>query len=91
MINVGRGGHQVEKDLLAALDSGHLKEASLDVFEEEPLPPESPLWNHPQVVMTPHIASMTMPETAAKAVGENIARMEAGKPPLNIVDFERGY
>jgi len=91
LINVGRGGHQVEKDLLAALDSGHLKEASLDVFEEEPLPPESPLWNHPQVVMTPHIASMTMPETAAKAVGENIARMEAGKPPLNIVDFERGY
>jgi|SRR5690554_188491 len=91
LINVGRGGHQVERDLLEALDSGQLREATLDVFEEEPLPADSPLWSHPQVIVTPHIASMTMPETAAKAVGENIKRMEAGLPPLNVVDFERGY
>ena len=77
LINVGRGGHQVERDLLEALDSGQLREATLDVFEEEPLPADSPLWSHPQVIVTPHIASMTMPETAAKAVGENIKRMEA--------------
>lgn len=91
LINVGRGGHQVERDLLEALDSAQLREATLDVFEEEPLPADSPLWSHPQVIVTPHIASMTMPETAAKAVGENIKRMEAGLPPLNVVDFERGY
>ena len=91
LINVGRGGHQVERDLLEALDSGQLREATLDVFEEEPLPADSPLWSHPQAIVTPHIASMTMPETAAKAVGENIKRMEAGLPPLNVVDFERGY
>lgn len=91
LINVGRGGHQVERDLLEALDSGQLREATLDVFEEEPLPADSPLWSHPQVIVTPHIASMTMPETAAKAVGENIKRMEAGLPPLNVVDFKRGY
>lgn len=91
LINAGRGGHQVEKDLLAALEAGQLKEATLDVFEQEPLPEDSPLWDHPQVVMTPHVASMTMPDTAAKAVAENIARIEAGQPPLNVVDFERGY
>ena len=91
LINAGRGAQQVERDLLEALDSGQLREATLDVFEEEPLPADSPLWSHPQVIVTPHIASMTMPETAAKAVGENIKRMEAGLPPLNVVDFERGY
>ncbi|HLS69595.1 MAG TPA: glyoxylate/hydroxypyruvate reductase A, partial [Kiloniellales bacterium] len=91
VINVGRGGHQVEQDLLAALQSGQLREATLDVFEEEPLPSDSALWDHPQVVVTPHIASMTMPDTAAKSVAENIMRMEAGQPPLNVVDFELGY
>lgn len=91
LINAGRGGQQVEKDLLAALESGQLAEATLDVFEEEPLPADSPLWTHPQVVMTPHIASMTMPYTAAKSVADNIARMEQGLAPLNVVDFERGY
>lgn len=91
LINVGRGGQQVEADILAALDSGQLAEATLDVFEQEPLPPESPLWTHPRVVATPHIASMTVPDTAARAVAENVARIEAGQPPLNVVDFERGY
>jgi len=91
LINVGRGGQQVEADILAALDSGQLAEVTLDVFEQEPLPPESPLWTHPKVVATPHIASMTVPDTAARAVAENVARIEAGQPPLNAVDFERGY
>ncbi|WP_366556347.1 2-hydroxyacid dehydrogenase [Aquibaculum sediminis] len=91
LINVGRGAHQVETDILAALDSGQLKEVSLDVFETEPLPADSPLWEHPRVVMTPHIASMTVPDTAARSVAENIARIESGQPPLNVVDFERGY
>ena len=87
LINVGRGGHQVERDLLEALDSGQLREATLDVFEEEPLPADSPLWSHPQVIVTPHIASMTMPETA-KAVGENIKRME-GIAPAQCRRLER--
>lgn len=91
LINVGRGGQQVEADILAALDSGQLAEATLDVYEQEPLPSESPLWTHPKVVATPHIASMTVPDTAARAVAENVARIEAGQPPLNAVDFERGY
>lgn len=91
LINVGRGGHQVEADILAALESGQLKEATLDVFQEEPLPMDSPLWSHPKVVMTPHIASMTVPDTAARSVAENLARIEAGQPPLNVVNFDRGY
>jgi len=91
LINVARGGHQVEADLLAALESGQLKEATLDVFQEEPLPPDSPLWRHPQVIITPHIAAQTMPDTAAQSVAQNIARIESGQAPLNVVDFGRGY
>lgn len=91
LISVGRGKHVVEEDLLAALDSGHLGGATLDVFRAEPLPPDSPFWSHPRVVVTPHIASMTIPDTAAESVLANIARFEAGKPLENVVDLKRGY
>jgi len=91
LISVGRGGHTVEADLLAALDSGQIGGATLDVFRDEPLPPESPFWNHPRVVVTPHIASMTIAETAAEAVIENIRRVRAGQAPAPIVDLARGY
>jgi glyoxylate/hydroxypyruvate reductase A len=91
VINVARGGHVVEADLLAALDSGQIGGATLDVFRDEPLPPESPFWNHPRVVLTPHIASMTLPESAAQTVAENIRRLRAGQPLEHVVDPRRGY
>lgn len=91
IVSVGRGRHIVEADLLAALDSGQIGGATLDVFHQEPLPPESPFWRHPRVVVTPHVASMTIAETAAEAVVANIRRMQAGQPPLHVVDLSRGY
>ncbi len=91
LINVARGGLIVEADLLAALDSGQVSAATLDVFREEPLVQDSPFWTHPRVVVTPHIAAKTMAETAVASVLANIARHEAGEPLLNVVDFERGY
>lgn len=91
LINVARGGLAIEEDLLAALDSGQLSGATLDVFRQEPLPQDSPFWSHPRVVVTPHIAAKTMADTAVAAVMANIARHEAGESLLNVVDFERGY
>jgi glyoxylate/hydroxypyruvate reductase A len=91
LINGGRGGHQVQADVLAALESGQLAGAALDVFEPEPLPAEHPFWAHPRVVMTPHAASITIPASAAPQVVENIRRVRAGAAPLNLVDFAAGY
>ena len=91
LVNVARGGHLVEDALIAALDSGHLSGATLDVFHSEPLPPEHPFWAHPKIVLTPHAAAATLPETAALAVAENIARCEAGEPLRGAVDWDRGY
>ena len=91
VINVARGGHLVEKDLVAALDSGHLSGAALDVFEEEPPPPDSPLWNHPKVTVTPHVAAISQPLVAARYVRDGIAAFERGEKPDNIVDVERAY
>ena len=91
LVNVARGGHLVEDALIAALDSGHLCGATLDVFHSEPLPAEHPFWTHPKIVLTPHAAAATLPETAARAVAENIARCEAGEPLRGAVDWDRGY
>ncbi|MEK6243757.1 MAG: glyoxylate/hydroxypyruvate reductase A [Pseudomonadota bacterium] len=91
VINVARGAHLVVPDLLALLDSGHLAHAYLDVFEPEPLPPESPLWSHPAITLTPHIAALTEPRTAVAKIAENIKRLRRGEPPLNTVDFAAGY
>ena len=91
VINAARGAHLVEADLLAALDSGHLGGATLDVFQTEPLPPESPLWSHPKVLVTPHVASYCLPATAADGVVENIRRAQAGQPLRHQVDRTRGY
>ncbi len=91
VVNVGRGGHLVEDDLLEALDSGQVGGATLDVFREEPLPEEHPFWEHPRVFMTPHIASMTVPATAVRAVVANIQRLEAGEALQHVVDMKRGY
>jgi glyoxylate/hydroxypyruvate reductase A len=91
LINAGRGGLQVADDILAALDAGTLKGATLDVFEVEPLPAESPLWSHPGVTVTPHNSAMSEPEAIATAVATQIGRLEAGEPLLNVVDPARGY
>jgi len=91
LITAGRGAQQVEADILAALESGQLGGASLDVFEVEPLPPESPLWTHPRVVVTPHVAANLTVATAAKAVADNIRRHQQGEPLINVVDRGRGY
>jgi glyoxylate/hydroxypyruvate reductase A len=91
IINVGRGPHLVEADLLAALDSGHLSRAILDVTETEPLPPEHPFWAHPRVFVTPHVASMTQPETAAPILLDNIRRHQRNEPLVGVIDRSRGY
>jgi glyoxylate/hydroxypyruvate reductase A len=91
LINVARGGHVVMKDLVAALDSGHLSHAYLDVFEPEPLPKDDPLWAHPKVSITPHTAALTEPRTAVPKIVENVERARRGQPPLNRVDFDAGY
>jgi len=91
VVNAARGGHVVDADLIAALNSGHLAAAQLDVFRQEPLPQEHPFWVHPKVRITPHNAGLTNPDTAAAQIVENLRRLRAGEPLLNIVDPARGY
>lgn len=91
LINVGRGDHLVEADLLNALESGQLSSAVLDVQSPEPLPKGHPFWQHPQILMTPHIASQTQPESAAAVLLENIDSLAQGKPVTGLVDRSRGY
>lgn len=91
LINAARGRHLVEEELVEALSSGHLSAAVLDVFRDEPLPPGHPFWRHPRIVVTPHIAAATHPETAAPIILDNIRRFEEGRPLINRVDPARGY
>jgi glyoxylate/hydroxypyruvate reductase A len=91
VINVARGGHLVAEDLIAALDSGHLAHAYLDVFEHEPLTHDHPLWTHPGITITPHTAALTEPRTAIPKIVENVERLRRGEPPLNLVDLDAGY
>jgi len=91
VINIGRGKQLVEEDLVAALDSGHLAGAALDVFRTEPLPAESPLWAHPKILVTPHIAAMTDPRSSVLQVVANIKRIRAGEKPINTIDPAVGY
>ncbi len=92
-INIGRGGTVVTDDLLAALRSGQLTGAGLDVTEPEPLPPEHPLWSTDNVIITPHVAASSDAQRARYVllVAENLRRYVAGEPLLNVVDIERGY
>ena len=91
LINAGRGGLQVEADILAALDAGRLKGASLDVFEREPLPAASPLWAHPNVYVSPHNAAISHPTAITAAIAHQIEAYERGEPLINVVDRQRGY
>lgn len=91
IINLARGGHIDDDDLLAALDAGQVGRAVLDVFNIEPLPTEHPYWRHPRVVVLPHMAAETDPQTAVAQVAENLRRLKAGEPLLNVVDRTAGY
>jgi glyoxylate/hydroxypyruvate reductase A len=91
VINAGRGGLQNEADIIACLDDGTLGAASLDVFETEPQPPESPFWTHPKVLLTPHNAADSDPDEISKYVARQIERFEAGGALENVVERKRGY
>jgi glyoxylate/hydroxypyruvate reductase A len=91
VINVARGQHLVEKDLIQALDSGNLSGACLDVFDIEPLPAGHPFWRHPKIKVTPHISSITFPKAVAPQIIENYRRAKTGKRLLNVVNLKRGY
>ncbi|HBR1291116.1 glyoxylate/hydroxypyruvate reductase GhrA [Klebsiella quasipneumoniae] len=91
LLNLARGVHVVEEDLLAALNNGKLKGAMLDVFSREPLPQESPLWAHPRVAMTPHVAAVTRPMEAIAYIAGTISRLERGESVSGQVDRQRGY
>jgi glyoxylate/hydroxypyruvate reductase A len=91
LVNAGRGSHLVEEDLIPALDSGELSAAVLDVFRDEPLPSDHRFWCHPRILVTPHIAGITNPATAAPVILDSIRCFEEGLPLLSQVDPARGY
>ncbi len=91
VMNIARGAHVVEADLLAALDNGKVKAAMLDVFHQEPLPADSPLWAHPRVAITPHVAAVTRPEEAIAYIAKTIGQVERGERANGLVDRARGY
>lgn len=91
LINCGRGEHLQRDELFAALDSGQMRGALLDVFEQEPLPVDDSFWRHPQITVTPHIASSASYEVIAQQILENLHRLEAGQPLANQVNSEQGY
>ena len=91
LVNIGRGGLLVDDDLLALLDEGTLGGATLDVFQQEPLPADHPFWTHPGVVVTPHVSGLTMPDEAVAQIAAKIARLERGLPVTGVVDRARGY
>jgi glyoxylate/hydroxypyruvate reductase A len=91
LINMGRGAHVVDADLLAALAAGQLAAATLDVFTEEPLPVSHPFWNHPKILVTAHAAGTSLPQTAVVTIAANIRKAMAGERLSQQVDRERGY
>ncbi len=91
VINVGRGQHNQEKDLIELLNQGHLSGFASDVFHQEPLPTAHPFWNHPKISITPHIAGITAPHASAEAIADNYLRFKAGEPLKNVVDLNKGY
>jgi glyoxylate/hydroxypyruvate reductase A len=91
LVNLARGAHVVEADLLAALDGGHLQHAVLDVFDTEPLPAGHAFWSHPSVTVLPHVAAPTDPRSAASVAANNIQALRDGRPLQHLVDRTRGY
>ena len=90
-MNLARGAHVVDADLLAALDGGHLRHAVLDVFHAEPLPAGHPYWTHPRVTVLPHAAAATDPRSAAAVAAANLRAARDGRPIAHLVDRERSY
>lgn len=91
VINLGRGEHVNDEDLIAALDSGRIAGATLDVFRKEPLPPDHPFWAHPRITITPHASRTIMPATYVPQVVAHVRRLVAGEPPQQLVDRQLGY
>lgn len=91
VINVARGAHLVDADLLALLDSGHLAGATLDVFRVEPLAPGHPFWQHPKITLTPHTSARTLREDSIVQIAGKISAMARGEPVAGVVDVQRGY
>lgn len=90
-ISLGRGKQVVEQDLLHALDNGHLRHAIMDVFEHEPLAPDSVFWHHPRITVTPHCAAFANPDTAAQFIADNVNRLRRGEALLGVVDRTARY
>jgi glyoxylate/hydroxypyruvate reductase A len=91
LINVARGAHLVDEDLLSLIHSGHLAGASLDVFRTEPLPPDHPFWNVPKIILTPHTSARTLRETSIAQIAAKIAAIARGDGVAGLVDVGRGY
>jgi glyoxylate/hydroxypyruvate reductase len=91
VINVARGAHLVDDDLLALLDSGHLAGATLDVFRQEPLPAEHAFWKHPKITLTPHTSARTLREESIAQIARKILAVQAGSPVAGVVDKQKGY
>lgn len=91
LINVARGAHLVEEDLLALVQSGHIKGATLDVFRQEPLPADHPFWNEPRIVITPHMSAMTLRADSVRQISNKIAAIERGEAVAGVVDLARQY
>ena len=91
LINVARGRHLVNEDLIALIDSGHLAGATLDVFRTEPLPAEHPFWRHPQITVTPHTSARTLREESIAQIAGKILAKQRGEPIRGVVDAQRGY
>ena len=91
VINVARGHHLVEEDLIALIDSGHLAGATLDVFRTEPLPSEHPFWRHPRITVTPHTSARTLRSQSIAQIAGKILALHSGQPIRGVVDLQRGY
>jgi glyoxylate/hydroxypyruvate reductase len=91
LINVARGAHLVEEDLIQLIDEGHLAGAALDVFREEPLPAEHPFWRHPKITVTPHTSARTLRDESIAQIARKIHALESGEPIAGVVDRMKGY
>ncbi len=91
LINAARGGHLVEEDLLPALNDGRIEYATLDAFNHEPLAAGHPFWDHPRVLVTPHVASLIDPVAGGEAIAANLRCFINGEPVPDLVDLEQGY
>lgn len=91
VVNLARGAHLVEEDLLTLLESGKLSGATFDVFAQEPLPPEHPFWSHPRITVTPHVSGVTLLAESVEQVAHKIRSLERGEPVSGVVDWTRGY